>query len=178
MTSYVAFLRGVNVGGHGKLAMKPLCAAMELAEYANVTSYIQSGNLVFDYRSDNPEETAASLTKFVENHAGFAPEALVITKQVLANIHANCPFDTVGTDPKTLHFLFLKSSANQPDLTKIRDLQAPNEEFEITDKAVYFLAPSGIGRSKLMAKFERLLGVPVTTRNLNTVQAVMALSQG
>ncbi|MEY8098411.1 DUF1697 domain-containing protein [Falsihalocynthiibacter sp. S25ZX9] len=177
MARWVAFLRAVNVGGHGKRAMKPLCEAMQAQGFTNATSYIQSGNLVFDHTSESANDVAAALKTLIKTQADFAPETLVLPAQILAKIHANCPFLTPDIDPKTLHFLLLAEPPTSPDLTKIETLRAPDEAFEITDHAAYLLAPSGIGRSKLMAASERLLGVPTTARNLRTIEAVLSLSR-
>lgn len=178
MANWVAFLRGVNVGGHAKLPMKPLCEAMENGGFSNVKSYIQSGNLVFDHSANSALDITTALKTCIKSHADLAPEALVMHRDNLAQIHADCPFITPETDPKTLHFILLSKPATAPNLAKIEDLRAADESILITNRAAYLLAPSGIGRSKLMAAFERNLGVPTTARNLRTIDTVLSLAAG
>ena len=86
---------------------------------------------------------------------------------------ANSPFET--TDGKALHFYFLASTPGTPDLAGLEALKTGNEAFKLGDTVFYLYAPDGIGRSKLAEKVERLLGVPATARNLNTVHKLITL---
>ena len=53
MLTYVAFLRGINVGGHNKLNMKDLVQLFENLSFKNIKTYIQSGNVIFQSNSNN-----------------------------------------------------------------------------------------------------------------------------
>jgi uncharacterized protein (DUF1697 family) len=178
---WCAFLRGVNVGGHGKLPMKPLCAALEARGFQNARSYIQSGNLVFDSDITDADALRHALNSAILEHASFAPEVMVFTQEALALIHAECPYkapsDGTKIDSKTVHFLLFDAAPDAPNLAEIARLQASDEQFTLSPWAAYLSAPSGIGRSRLMAAQERLLTVPVTARNLRTIEAVLALAR-
>jgi uncharacterized protein (DUF1697 family) len=181
MARWCAFLRGVNVGGHAKLPMKPLCAALEARGFLKVRSYIQSGNLVFDSDLTDAKTLLEALKSAIDAHAGFTPQLMLFSQETLAQIHADCP-DFASTsgiepDPKTVHFLLFETAPAAPDLTKIAQLQASDERFTLRQNAAYLHAPSGIGRSRLMAAQERLLGLPTTARNLRTIEAVLDLAR-
>ena len=87
----------------------------------------------------------------------------------LERVMARNPFPEAESDPKTLHLGFLASVPNNPDLDKLETLKSDTERFRLIDTVFYLHAPDGIGRSKLAARAERLLGVPMTDRNWRTV---------
>ena len=88
-------------------------------------------------------------------------------------IDAN-PFE--GKDSKSQHFFFLDSNPINPDLTSIEFLKSNSEEYKLINRVFYLFAPDGIGRSKLASKVERLLGVPTTARNRNTVNKLLLMT--
>ncbi|MDE0589853.1 DUF1697 domain-containing protein [Halocynthiibacter sp. C4] len=175
INKWIVLLRGINVGGHNKLPMKPLCAAMAKSGFHDPKSYIQSGNLTFSTHEESAAYVTSRLATLIETEFELTPEILILTVAELQSTRAACPFST-DVDPKTLHFLFLAAEPPAPDLAKIESLRAEDEQFAIIDRCAYLLAPSGIGRSKLMAAAERLFGVPTTARNLRSVEAILALA--
>lgn len=168
MDRYIILLRGINVGGNNIIAMKDLRSLLETEGYAEVQSYIQSGNVTL-CSENNPEQQIADL---IEQNFGFRPHILVLTESQLIKALQHNPF-TQG-DGKNIHFFFCKTSPNQ-DLTQVQALATPSEDYRLIEQVFYLHAPEGIGRSKLAAKVERLLGVATTARNLNTVNKLKAM---
>ncbi|ACA85687.1 DUF1697 domain-containing protein [Shewanella woodyi] len=162
MNRYTILLRGVNVGGKNLLPMKELKALLENNGFNNVTTYIQSGNLLLTGH-EHPEKKICEL---IQTHFGFTPETLVLTKDEFKLAISNCPFQK--GENKFIHFYFCKDSP-KADTTKILALASQTERFELLDKIFYLHAPDGIGRSKLVANIESCLGVRATGRNLNTI---------
>ena len=80
------------------------------------------------------------------------------------------PYPEAEAVPGTLHVNFLASVPPQPNLDGLEKLRAASERFQLAGDALYLHAPDGIGRSKLAAALERLRGVPMTSRNWNTVR--------
>lgn len=174
MNTYIALFRGINIGGKNLLPMKELVGYFEAAGCSNVRSYIQSGNVVFDSRKKFGGKDVAGIAGQVLAAKGFEPKIMLLTQQDLLAAVQNNPFPTdVG---KALHFLFLESVPKQPDLVRLESIKAGSEAFVLRDKVFYLYAPDGIGRSKLVASVERLLGVPVTGRNWNTVSKLMEMA--
>ena len=85
----------------------------------------------------------------------------------------NNPFKTI--EGKSLHFFFLESTPIKPNLDKLANVKSNSEEFKLDKNIFYLYAPDGVGRSKLAAKVEQALGVPVTARNWNTVSKLFAM---
>lgn len=174
MNSYVALIRAINVGGKNTLPMKELTEVLERIGCGNVKTYIQSGNVVF-----HSVLSAARLTEEIAAEIfrcrGFNPQVLVLEKSEFERAIDNNPFAEHESDPKSLHLGFLDSVPSSPDLQGLQALRGPNERFELIGRVFYLLAPDGVGRSKLAAKREEALGVPLTDRNWKTVGRIMSM---
>lgn len=174
MNAWVLLLRGINVGGHGKLAMADLRALLATLGVKNVSTYIQSGNAVFTGIID-ARGFAGLLEDEIETHHGLRPRALVLSRDRFEEIAAAYPWPEAKADPTSGHIWFLADPPDAPDLETLETLANPTERFSLTPHAFYLHAPNGIGRSKLAEKAERLLGVPVTARNLGSVAKLSGL---
>ena len=176
MNTYIALLRGINVGGHNSLPMKALVAILEGTGARNVKTYIQSGNAVFQSAEKNPSQLATQLAAEIKKRHGFAPYTLVLGLEAMKKAIAKNPFPEAEADPSSLHLGFLTSRPKSPDLEKLSSLKRESERFHLSDGVFYLHAPEGVGRSKLAASAEKLLGVPMTDRNWRTVCKVMEMA--
>lgn len=177
MPVWIVLLRGVNVGGRNKLPMKAFAADLEAIGCQDVRTYIQSGNAVVRSSQRSAGRFQAAIAERIEAEHGFSPGVQVLTAAHLAAaIEAN-PYPDAVSEPKTLHAYFLASKPKGADLDGLARLQTASERFELTDRVFYLHAPDGIGRSKLAANVERLLGVETTARNWRTVEALAELAE-
>ena len=151
------------MGGNNIIPMKELASLMTENGYTNVKTYIQSGNVVFN----SNHEPDSEIGKLVEQKFGFKPEVLILSRSDLTQAIQNNPYSSV--EGKFCHFGFCKSFPKTVNVAKLRELKTDTEHFSIKGSVFYLHAPDGIGRSKLAAKAEACMGVPVTSRNLNTV---------
>ncbi len=176
MKTYIALFRGINVGGKNVLPMKELVAMLEDIGARNVETYIQSGNAVFQSEASAPA-LSNEISSTVERSRGFRPQVLVLGVEDLRKaIEAN-PFPEAESEPKTLHLLFLASVPKAPDLEALDSIRAGRERFALEDGVFYLHAPDGIGRSRLAASAEKLLGVSSTGRNWRTVRKIMVMAE-
>ncbi|WP_300379943.1 DUF1697 domain-containing protein [Henriciella sp.] len=174
---WIAFLRGVNVGGHNKLPMKELRGILEEAGYEEVETYIQSGNIVFTSSDESYYDASKALTGILRDAFDITPRSHVYSPQDLLRIINANPYRKESLkDPKSVHVFFLAEPARDADLESLEELKAYNEEVEVTDEAVYLLAPDGIGRSKLVEKLGKFVPVAMTGRNMRTVYKVAELA--
>lgn len=174
MPVFVALLRGINVGGHNKLPMQGFRDLLKKLNCHEVATYIQSGNAVFKY-DGNANNLTDSIATEIERRHGFKPSVLLIDAVKFAEIVEANPFQGKFENSRNMHVSFFQEPATDPDLERMASLAAADEEFELTDSAFYFHAPSGIGRSKLAASVERCLGVKATGRNWHIVKKLRAL---
>lgn len=176
MIVYIAFFRAINVGGKNSLPMKSLVAILEGMGAAKVKTYIQSGNAVFQSAEKDTAHLSSQLAAEIKKHHGFEPFTLVLGLKALQEACADNPFPEAEADPKSLHLGFLASKPQRPDLEKLSSLTKASERFLLGDGVFYLHAPEGVGKSKLAASAEKLLGVPMTDRNWRTVCKVMELA--
>jgi uncharacterized protein (DUF1697 family) len=177
MKTFIALFRGINVGGAGILPMKDLVVILETLDLRDVKTYIQSGNVVFRSTEEDPSRVSSRISAEIRKCFGFEPQVLLLdSAEMKEAIEAN-PFPEAESEPKTLHLSFLASVPENPDLQALEDLKKDSERFSLKGSVFYLHAPEGIGRSKLTANIEKLLGVAATSRNWRTVTSIMALAR-
>ena len=170
----VALLRGVNVGGHGKLPMADLRAMAEELGYGDVATYIQSGNLVLS-TSASAAAVARDLAAAIAAETSVAPAVVVRTRSQLAKVVRDNPFLGRGEDAGFQHVLFTEGPAK----AAVAGLDLPSyapEEATAVGHELYLVLPNGVGRSKLAVDVGRQKGVVGTMRNWRTVTTVLAMA--
>lgn len=171
--SYIALIRGINVGGRNSLPMKELVALFQFHGYRNVQTYIQSGNVVFQSPKSLGAGDSGNIAKAIMDLKGFEPSVMLVNAEILKSAIEENPFPT--DNPKALHFFFLESQAEAPDLDRLMSLKTESERFELGKFGFYLYTPDGLGRSKLGSAIEKALGVAVTARNWNTVDKLASM---
>ena len=177
MATWIAFFRGINVGGRNILPMRELVALLEEVGFTDVKTYIQSGNAVFLSSKAKAPQLAEQIGDAVSKHHGFRPHVAVLSVKELEQAAASNPFPKAEAEPKSLHLYFLAQSPRNPDLESLNEIKSGTESLAIHGKVFYLHAPEGIGRSKLAERVERLLGVHATARNWRTVAKVLDMAK-
>jgi uncharacterized protein (DUF1697 family) len=176
LTSHVALLRAVNVGGRGKVAMADLRELLANLGCEDPRSLLQSGNLVF-----RSEATGAALedmlTREAKGRLGLETHFLVRTADEWARIVAANPFvEAARNDPAHMMVMPLTSAPGAIELEGLRAWVPGREAIEVVGRELYITYPDGAGESKLTnAVIERRLGARGTARNWNTVSKIAAL---
>jgi uncharacterized protein (DUF1697 family) len=178
MPHYVALLRSVNVAGHGRLSMPELTESFVSLGHRDVTTYIQTGNVLFR----SPKKSIAALTTAIEDQLerdfGTTPAVILRTVPDLARVLETSPFPAQGADPSRHHVTFLAEEPSPDRLAAFTPPASGRDELVIIGREVYVHTPDGYGNSKLSgAMLERRLGVVSTTRNWNTVTKLCALAE-
>jgi uncharacterized protein (DUF1697 family) len=174
VTVLVALLRGINVGGRGKLPMADLRAIAEDLGYQDVATYIQSGNLVLS-TSTSASTVARDLAAAIAAGTSVAPAVLVRTRSQLAKVVRESPFLARGEDEAHLHVVFTDGPA-APAAARLDLAAYAPEEAIARGKELHLLLPNGIGRSKLAADLARQKGPVGTTRSWRTVTTLLAMA--
>ena len=174
MTVWVLLLRGINVGGAGKLPMPALKAALDGLGCADAATYIQSGNAVF--RADRDRAgLAEAIGEAIEAGHGFRPAVFLLTAAELEAALAANPWPEAEADAKPMHLFFHDGSAT-PDTVALDALLVPGEAWRLTPGVLYFRAPAGIGQSKFVEKLPRHFKAGMTARNLNTCRKLAEMA--
>ncbi len=159
------------------MPMKALVDLLEELGCRNVRTYIQSGNAVFESRGQDTSHLSDMISAEIRKRHGFEPCVLLLRPEDMEKAIEMNPFPDAEADPKALHVGFLASTPKNPDLKTLEHLKKDSERFQLVDNLFYLHAPEGVGRSRLAANAERLLGVAMTDRNWITVCKIMVMAK-
>lgn len=179
MKTYISILRGINVSGQKLLKMDALKKMYESLDFKNITSYVQSGNVIFKTNSTPTKELAELITTQLKTDFGFDIPVLVLEVKTLERIIALNPFTKASIENiSALHVTFLADPPISLNQELIKAKQQPNEEIEFTTEAIYLYCPDGYGKTKLTTNFlEAKCKVNATTRNWKTTKELLRLAQ-
>jgi uncharacterized protein (DUF1697 family) len=178
MTAYAALVRGINVGGK-KVVMAELRELVSSLGHEEVSTYVQSGNVVFRTAGRDARKLAAGIERAIAQRLGLDVTVLVRSATELRSVVKGNPFLAGGADPAGLHVTFLGAAPDASAVAQIDPATFAPDEFAVVDREVYLHCPDGYGRSKLSnAFFERRLRVAGTTRNWRTVTKLEELTRG
>jgi uncharacterized protein (DUF1697 family) len=169
--TYVALLRSVNVGGRGSMKMAELRDVVEGMGFVDVSTYIQSGNVIFT--SDAPVR-AERVSEAISSAFGTDAVVALRSRSELEGVVRSNPFP--HADRAKLHVGFLTA---RPPARAVGELDLDRfdpEQAVVAGTEVYFHLPNGIGRSKLPDHVGRRLAVPMTVRNWRTVTKLLELA--
>jgi uncharacterized protein (DUF1697 family) len=179
MQTYIAILRGINVGAQKKVLMADLKDMLNKLKLKDVVTYIQSGNVVFksDEKLSN-EEFAAKIEKAIEKKFKFEVPVIVRNADELKRLISINPFaKNKKNDPLKLHVTFLSEIPKKELIGELKKLNDPRDEFEIIGKEIFLHCPINYGETKLSNSFfEKKLKVTATTRNWKTVNTLLEMA--
>ena len=177
-SAFVALLRGINVGGRNRIPMTELVALFSSLGLDEVTTFIQSGNVVFRSSSGGAEELARRIERRIDDVFGLGVAVLLRTPAELAAIAGHNPFLAGEAVLSNLHVAFLDRAPAVDVLARLDTHRSPPDAFDVRGREIYLHFPNGAGRSKLTIDyFERCLAVRATARNWNTVTRLLELAQ-
>ncbi|MGB0083991.1 MAG: DUF1697 domain-containing protein [Rhodomicrobiaceae bacterium] len=177
MTTRIALLRAINVGGRGKIAMADLRALFADLGFAGARTLLQTGNVVFQSDALTGGKLEAMLEEAIAARLKHQTDVLVRSADEWDRIIKANPFpDEAADDPSHLLVMPLKHA---PGRQALKDLNAAIKGREVVraeGAQLYITYPEGIGRSKLtIALIEKRLGTRGTARNWNTVLKIADL---
>jgi len=176
MKTYFVLLRGVNVSGKNIIKMAILKDVLIDNNFQNVTTYIQSGNIVLT--SDlNKKEVSNKIQQLIYDHFQLQIAVFCLDLKEMESALKNNPF-TNDIEPNKLFFTFLKEEPAVDLLADLEKIDFANDQFKVIDKVLYFYLPLGMSNSKLNNNFfEKKLKVTATGRNLNTIHKLIDLAK-
>jgi uncharacterized protein (DUF1697 family) len=177
MTKYIAILRGINVSGSKMIKMDNLKSSMSELKFNTIETYIQSGNIVFEYQETNEDLLANIITDKIQSDFGFDVPVIVMGAGDLNAVIENNPF--VKNRNEAIDKLYVTFLSEDPDSILLKGLAVIDismDEFFISGNVIYLFCPNGYGRTKLNNNFfENKLEISATTRNWKTVIALAGM---
>jgi uncharacterized protein (DUF1697 family) len=174
---YVAFLRGVNVGGKGIVSMAAIKEALVALDLSDVRTYINSGNVIFSTRASNAQKLTARIEKALEHHTGMAIKVLVKDHKALKKMVDAIPRNWVDDKTMRTYVLLLWKELDDPSILDRLPVKPGIDELKYTFGAVVWRVDrENVGRSHM----NRIIGTPlykkITIRSANTMRKLNELT--
>ena len=175
-TTFIALLRGVNVGGANRLTMAALQSAFADAGGGQVETLLQSGNVVFEAPANAGEPIAARVRASLARLHGIEAPIVLRDGEGWLKLVAGNPFVAAGANPDMLHAACLSAAPSAERIARLEPNRSPPDAFVVIGAEVYLNLPNGVARSKLSnAWLDARLGVVSTMRNWRTVMKLAAM---
>ena len=194
MASHIALLRGINVGGRNKVPMADLRELVTSLGHTGVSTYIQSGNVLFSTAEDDTAKLAAALESAIEDRFGIWSSVVVLSRDELARVLAANPYPD-EPNPRMVHVVFLNGSPPRDLLDRITAAESAVAAKGSRDtvqlagqssgQALFLHTPDGYGTSELAQNVLKILappkksrpGLAATARNWATATKLLSLSE-
>jgi uncharacterized protein (DUF1697 family) len=189
MASHVALLRGINVGGRNKVPMADLREVVTSLGHTEVSTYIQSGNVLFSTADTDNAKLAAALESAIEDRFGIWSSVVVLSRDELARVLAANPYPD-EPNPRMVHVVFLSAEPPGELLTRISAAEGAvaakgsRDSVQAAGQVLFLHTPDGFGTSELAQTVFKIItppakgkkhGLAATARNLATATKLLSL---
>ena len=178
LTTYLALLRGINLGPKNKIPMPDLAEIFSKAGCQDVRTYIQSGNVIFEAIPAVANQLPEVITKEIQKRFDHKVPVMLRTTREMREVVRENPFFKEGAAEDILHVMFL---ADQPEAGAAKSLdpdRSPPNRFMVRGKEIYLLFPEGFARTKFTSSyFDSKLGTIGTVRSWRTVTKLLELME-
>jgi uncharacterized protein (DUF1697 family) len=179
LATYLALLRGINVGGKNMLPMKDLVEIFIGAGCKDVRTFIQSGNVIFCAAPAVSARLPDEITSVVAESFGIRIPVILRSADQLRDVVSHNPFLKSGAAEDTLHVMFLAGLPSPESVDKLDPDRSAPDAFIVHGREIYLRLPNGTARSKLTnAYFDSKLATTSTLRNWRTVTKLLDLMGG
>ncbi len=171
MNKYLALLRGVNVSGKNLIKMKDFQTLLLESGFDNVSTYIQSGNIIFKSKSTDNKAIADKMSRLIDEKYSFNIPVIVLTLTELENLIKYNPFTAeANEEPTKVLISFFTDLPSTELIKKFKAAEYETERFKFEGKYTYLYCINGYGKAKINNNFlENKLKINATTRNWKTV---------
>jgi uncharacterized protein (DUF1697 family) len=174
MPTHIALLRGINLGGHKRVAMADLRNVVMSLGHGDVATYIQSGNVLFSSDEADTARLAADLEQAIAGTLGIQAGVVVLTRDELAKVARDNPYAS-EPNPKFVHVVFLAADPEPEMPARLAQVQeqaagkGSRDTVQLTGRAVFVHTPDGFGTSELV-KLLGKAGGPMSSRGAGTAR--------
>jgi uncharacterized protein (DUF1697 family) len=179
MSAIIALLRAVNLAGRNTIKMEVLRELCTTLKLQNPKTYVQSGNVVFGARDQDPVKLSRRIADSIEKSCGFRTQVILRTTEELRSVIARNPFARQkDVEPAKLIVIFLSDTPDKKARERLKSIKADREELHLDGRELYIYFPDGMGRSKVsVAAIEKAVQFPGTGRNWNSVTKLLAMAE-
>ncbi len=176
MQKYIAFLRAINVGGHN-VKMEALRHLFEALEFANVETFIASGNVIFEATGQSTQALESKIAAALHAALGYKVATFIRTPAELVEIVQSKPFDaeTLAAEGNMLYIGFVAEPSSTAAQQKLLVFNNAVDEFHVHEREIYWLCRRKFNESTFSgARLEKTLALQTTLRNVTTVKKLAA----
>lgn len=172
---YIAFLRGINVGGHHKVPMADLRSLLSSIGCAQVTTLLNSGNIIFHYPSTDLEDIEVKISKALQEHFGFAVPTIIRSAANIRELVESQPFaEEQLTSDKRFYVSFFRHTKTSSITPPWSSEDNAYQILEIRGQTIISVLDLSISKTPAAMKaLEQSFGKGVTTRNWNTIVRII-----
>ena len=175
--TFVALLRGINVGGSAVIKMADLKKQFEAIGLSDVKTHIQSGNVVFTSVEKDSVKIFQKLKQQLQKTFDYNKEIFILTPEELRRALNHCPFEPERNEEKQLcHIMFLSDKPGKSQISNLMELRGKEYSFAVHDKLLYIAYPREFGGNRRNINFEKVLGVTGTARTWKVIKKMIELS--
>jgi len=179
MKTYISLLRGINVGGHKIIKMTDLKLLFQKLLFENVTTYIQSGNVIFKTEETAVELLSKKITEQIFSEYGFDVHVTSYNLQSFKELIQNNPFlNETSKKEEFFHITCFSKHIENIDIESLSKKINGEETFILHQNCLYLYLPYGYGNTKLTNTFfEKKLNQLATTRNWKTMKELLKIAE-
>lgn len=176
MIRYIAFLRSINVAGHNSVKMEDLRSYFEMPGIENISTYIQSGNVLFESEETDERKLTNKISDQLQNKLGYPVTVILRSMFDLKKVVKNMPYDTIKTEEKSKLYVTFLADVPPFDVRGSLGVYSNDAEYaRVVNREVYIVSPN-YGKTCFSNTFiEKKLGLQATTRNWATVNKILDL---
>ena len=176
MARLIVLLRGVNLASRNRISMPDLREALEEEGFEDVSTYVQSGNVVLTSKA-SAKQVGSDVRRLIAGRFGLDIAVVVRTRADLTAVVKRNPFGKVATNPKLYQVTFLEKAPSAELVRRLEAVAAGKEQVAHIGRELYAWHPDGVARSKLAALMAgKGLGVTATARNWRTVTKLLEMA--
>jgi uncharacterized protein (DUF1697 family) len=175
MTQYFAFLRGINLGNR-RLKMDRLKSLFEMLGYANVSTFIASGNVIFESKAKDAAKLEAQIEKHLANSLGYEVDTFIRTAAEIAALSKLNPFPKEPWEKSnwTIHMGFHKTPINKVEAKKLCAIRTDYDAFHINGRDLFWLTHGGISVSTVW-KLPEVKQIKLPTNTMRNRKTILSL---
>jgi uncharacterized protein (DUF1697 family) len=172
--TYIALLRGINVGGHHKVPMADLRTTLEKLGFENIVTLLNSGNVIFDGLPKDTESLEKLISETLEKTFGFSVPTLVRTSNTMYQLFQDAPFKAIEMHKDIrLYVSFLKKNVQTDLELPWKSLDSSYQIIGKSDKTIFSVLNLSMAKTpKAMIALEKFFGTDITTRNWKTIERI------
>ena len=176
MAQHILLLRGINLASRNRIAMPELRAALTEAEFKDVRTYLQSGNVVLSSAA-KAEDVVRKVERLIGKEFGLDVPVVSRTRAQLAKVVTVNPLQKVAKNPKRYQVSFLTEKPTRDVIRRVQEAAMPPEQVVAVGREIYAWHPETVARSRLWTLLaDQGLGITATARNWTTVTKLLELA--